>query len=128
MTQLVVTIEDLSLLPELTRSIMMLRGVKDVIVCKMEDTSDGRALFSSNGCNEDRTPDCDRFEVVSEKEYRDHQDKEWLVGEKQASYQPGLFNEVGKKVSQEELDAESMTLEESKRNILDKIHRHFHQS
>lgn len=128
MTQLVVTIEDLSLLPELTRSIMMLHGVKDVIVCKMEDTSDGRALFSSNGCNEDRTPDCDRFEVVSEKEYRDHQDKEWLVGEKQASYQPGLFNEVVKKVSQEELDAESMTLEESKRNILDKIHRHFHQS
>ncbi len=37
MTQLVVTVEDLSLVSDLKRAIKMLRGVKNIVVCKTED-------------------------------------------------------------------------------------------
>lgn len=46
----------------------------------------------------------------------------WMVKEEQVSYQ------VTKTISQKELDAECITLEESKRRILKKIHDHFHRS
>lgn len=45
-----------------------------------------------------------------------------MVKEEQVSYQ------VAKTISRRELDAECITLEESKRRILKKIHDHFHHS
>lgn len=46
----------------------------------------------------------------------------WMVKEEQVSYQ------VTKPISQAELNAECITLEESKRRIMKKIHDHFHHS
>lgn len=46
----------------------------------------------------------------------------WMVKEEQVSYQ------VTKTISQAELNAECITLEESKRMIMKKIHDHFHHS
>jgi len=37
MTQIIITIEDLELLPELKWAIKMLRGVKDITVCRTTD-------------------------------------------------------------------------------------------
>lgn len=62
MTQLVVTIEDSELLPELKRAIKMLRGVKDITVCRTTDISNESTKRAIKEWQEGKTVKCKDFE------------------------------------------------------------------
>ncbi len=62
MTQLIVTIEDLELLPELKQAIKMLRGVKDITVCDTTDISNETTKQAIKEWQEGKTIKCKDFE------------------------------------------------------------------
>ncbi len=62
MTQLIVTIEDLELLPELKRAIKMLRGVKDITVRDTTDISNETTKQAIKEWQEGKTIKCKDFE------------------------------------------------------------------
>ncbi|MCM1030909.1 MAG: hypothetical protein NC410_05630 [Oscillibacter sp.] len=62
MTQIIITIEDLELLPELKRAIKMLRGVKDITVCKTTDIPNKTTKQAIKEWQEGKTVKCRDFE------------------------------------------------------------------
>lgn len=64
------------------------------------------------------------------KKYKDLQStEEYIVNEPIITYQHQENKmEALSMITQEELDATCITLEESKRRIVERIHRHFHQA
>lgn len=62
MTQLIVTVDDLSLLPELKRAIKMLRGVKNITVCKTDDIPNEQTEQAIAEWREGKTIKCENFE------------------------------------------------------------------
>lgn len=65
----------------------------------------------------------EKSDILAVADYQKMTDKtKWIVEEKQVAYH------VAKTISQKELDAECITLKESKKRILKKVHDHFHCS
>ncbi|WP_251619756.1 hypothetical protein [Odoribacter lunatus] len=62
MTQLIVTIENLELLPELQWAIKMLRGVKDITVCRTTDIPNETTKQAIKEWQEGKTVKCRDFE------------------------------------------------------------------
>ncbi len=67
MAQLVVTIEDASLLPDLKKAIKMLRGVGNISVKKTVSSSNGTTLHAIRDAKEGQTVKCKNFEGYLEK-------------------------------------------------------------
>lgn len=67
MTQLVVTVEDLSLVSDLKRAIKMLRGVKNIVVCKTEDIPNQVTERAILELKEGKTVKCKDFEEYLQK-------------------------------------------------------------
>lgn len=67
MTQLIVTIEDASLLPDLKKAIKMLRGVGNISVKKSETSLNETTLRAMRDVKEGRTIKCKSFEEYLEK-------------------------------------------------------------
>lgn len=67
MTQLIITVDDSSLLPELKRAIKMLRGVKDITVCQDECVFNEETEQAINELKEGKTIKCESFEEYLEK-------------------------------------------------------------
>ena len=67
MTQLIVTIEDASLLPDLKKAIKMLRGVGNISVKKAETPLNENTLRAMRDVKEGRTIKCKSFEEYLEK-------------------------------------------------------------
>ena len=67
MTQLIVTIEDASLLPDLKKAIKMLRGVGNIYVKKAETSLNETTLRAMLDVKEGRTLKCKSFEEYLEK-------------------------------------------------------------
>ncbi len=67
MTQLVVTVEDLSLVSDLKRAIKMLRGVKNIVVCKTEDIPNKVTERAILELEEGKTVKCKDFEEYLQK-------------------------------------------------------------
>ena len=67
MTQLIVTIEDASLLPDLKKAIKMLRGVGNISVKKAETSLNETSLRAMRDVKEGRTIKCKSFEEYLEK-------------------------------------------------------------
>jgi len=67
MTQLIVTIEDVSLLPDLKKAIKMLRGVSTISVKKSENKINTTTLRAIQDAKEGRTIKCESFEEYLEK-------------------------------------------------------------
>lgn len=62
MTQLIVTVEDMNLLPELKRAIKMLRGVKDITERKEENVLNEKTEQAIAELKEGKTIKCKDFE------------------------------------------------------------------
>ena len=67
MAQLIVTVEDASLLPDLKKAIKMLRGVGNISVKKAEASLNGTTLRAMRDVKEGRTVKCKSFEEYLEK-------------------------------------------------------------
>ncbi len=67
MTQLIVTIEDVSLLPDLKKAIKMLRGVSTISVKKSKKSFNKTTLHAMQDVKEGRTIKCESFEEYLEK-------------------------------------------------------------
>lgn len=67
MTQLIVTVEDASLLSDLKKAIKMLRGVGDISVKKAEKKGNNTTLRAMKDAKEGRTIKCASFEEYLEK-------------------------------------------------------------
>ena len=66
---------------------------------------------------------------MEEKEKNKVEVKNDMVEEEQVSYQSQVSSDgITRFITRAELDEECFTLQESKAMILNKIHRHFHQS
>jgi len=64
---LIVTIEDVSLLPDLKKAIKMLRGVSTISVKKSENKINTTTLRAIQDAKEGRTIKCESFEEYLEK-------------------------------------------------------------
>ena len=67
MAQLIVTVEDASLLPDLKKAIKMLRGVGNISVKKAEAPLNETTLRAMRDVKEGRTVKCKSFEEYLEK-------------------------------------------------------------
>ena len=67
MTQLIVTIEDASLLPDLKKAIKMLRGGENISVKKADTPLNETTLRAMRDVKEGRTVKCKSFEEYLEK-------------------------------------------------------------
>lgn len=67
MAQLIVTVEDVSLLSDLKKAIKMLRGVDSISVRKTEHTLNKTTLRAMQDAKERRTVKCKSFEDYLEK-------------------------------------------------------------
>lgn len=67
MAQLIVTVEDASLLPDLKKAIKMLRGVGNISVKKAEASLSETTLRAMRDVKEGRTVKCKSFEEYLEK-------------------------------------------------------------
>ena len=67
MAQLIVTVEDASLLPDLKKAIKMLRGVGNISVKKAEASLNKTTLRAMRDVKEGRTVKCKSFEEYLEK-------------------------------------------------------------
>jgi hypothetical protein len=67
MTQLIVTIEDASLLPDLKKAIKMLRGVSAISVQKSEKKPNKTTLHAMQDAIKGQTIKCESFEEYLEK-------------------------------------------------------------
>ena len=67
MAQLIVTVEDASLLPDLKKAIKMLRGVGNISVKKAETPLNENTLRAMRDVKEGRTIKCKSFEEYLEK-------------------------------------------------------------
>ena len=67
MAQLIVTVEDASLLPDLKKAIKMLRGVGNISVKKAEASLNETTLRAMREVKEGRTVKCKSFEEYLEK-------------------------------------------------------------
>lgn len=67
MAQLIVTVDDLSLLPDLKKAIKMLRGVKGISVDKTVNKSNQTTLCAMDDAKEGKTVKCESFEEYLEK-------------------------------------------------------------
>lgn len=67
MAQLIVTVDDLSLLPDLKKAIKMLRGVKGISVDKTVNESNQTTLCAMSDAKKGKTVKCESFEEYLEK-------------------------------------------------------------